>query len=56
MPGADIPLEPVCTYDELPEPKEPVEKLPGEGGIRAKYERLEARIGIYIYHFISFIF
>ncbi|KAG8813066.1 hypothetical protein FRC19_002689 [Serendipita sp. 401] len=44
MPGVDVPSEPVCTYDELPEPKEPVEKLPGEGGIRAKYERLEARI------------
>jgi hypothetical protein len=48
MPGTDIPSEPACTYDELPEPKEPVEKLPGEGGIRAKYERLEARIGVFL--------
>lgn len=45
MPGVDIPAEPCCTYDDLPEPKEPVEKhQPGEGGIRARYERLEARI------------
>ena len=45
MPGVDIPSEPCCTYDDLPEPKEIVEKHPGEGGIRARYERLEARIG-----------
>jgi hypothetical protein len=45
MPGTDVPPEPVCTYDELPEPKEAVEKHHGEGGIRAKYERLEMRIG-----------
>lgn len=47
MPGTDVPSEPVCTYDEIPE-KEPVEKPPGEGGIRAKYERLEARIGVFL--------
>jgi hypothetical protein len=45
MPGVEVPPEPVCTYDDLPEPKEAPEKQPGEGGIRARYERLEARIG-----------
>ena len=45
MPGVEIPPEPVCTYDDLPERQEAPEKHPGEGGIRARYERLEARIG-----------
>ncbi|CCA69156.1 hypothetical protein PIIN_03056 [Serendipita indica DSM 11827] len=44
MPGTDVPPEPVCTYDELPEPKDHVERMPGDGGTRGRYERLESRI------------